>query len=246
MTPMRRPLAALARLALLLALAAPAAAEPSRATPPDPEAPGLSGRARLEALVERVKHEQKAIETLQARFVQRQESSMLLEPEVSTGTFSYSAPDRVRWEYTSPTPISVVIDGEQMTTWYRDLDRAEELAIGRYSSQVFKYLGASGSLDELLEYFTVTARFPQKPGEPYRLELKPRYERIAKRLSSMTLWIDPERYLPARLRYAAADGDVTEYRFEEFEVNGEIPPDRFELELTDGVAVKRVDLGRGR
>ena len=171
---------------------------------------------------------------------------MLLEPEVSSGTFSYSAPDRVRWEYTSPTPISVVIDGEVMTIWYRDLERAEQVAIGRYSSQVFKYLGATGSLDDLLEYFTVTARFPDGAGEAYRLELKPRYARIAKRLSSMTLWIGAERFLPERLRYAAADGDVTEYRFEEFRVNGGIPADRFRLELTDGIAVKRIELGRGR
>jgi outer membrane lipoprotein-sorting protein len=152
----------------------------------------------------------------------------------------------VRWEYTDPNPISVVIDGEEMTTWYRDLDRAEELEIGRYSAQVFKYLGASGSLDALLEYFTVTARFPDEPGEAYQLVLDPRYQRIAKRLDSMTLWIDPERFLPVRLRYVAADGDVTEYRFEDIEINGEIPADRFELQLTDGVAVRRVDLGRGR
>jgi len=251
MIAMRRVPAAPPLLALILVAAgsgALAAAPPARpgAVPPDPAAPGLAGRARLEALVERVQHEQQGLETLEARFVQRQESSMLLEPEESSGTFSYSAPDRVRWEYTAPNPISVVIAGEQMTTWYRDLGRAEQLAIGRYSSQVFKYLGASGSLDTLLDYFTVTARFPQQPGDPYRLVLKPRYERIAKRLDSMTLWIDPERFLPVRLRYVAADGDVTEYRFEELVVNGEIPAERFELELSDGVSVRRVDLGRGR
>lgn len=214
--------------------------------PPDPSTPGLAGRERLEALVERVRHEQRKLRTLEASFVQRQESSMLLLPEESAGTFSYSAPDRVRWEYTSPNPISVVIDGEEMTTWYRDLDRAEKLEIGRYSAQVFKYLGASGSLEKLLDYFTVTARFPEAPDEPYSLVLDPRYERIAKRLDSMTIWIDRERFLPVRLRYAAADGDVTEYRFEDLVVNGEIPAERFDLQLTEGVRVRRVDLGRGR
>lgn len=250
MIVMRSPRPALVVLALALALAlagsAASAASPSRDVPPDPAAPGLEGRARLEALVERVRWEQRDLETLEARFVQRQESSMLLEPEESSGVFSYAAPDRVRWEYTEPNPISVVIDGEEMTTWYRDLGRAEELAIGRYSSQVFKYLGASGSLDALLEYFTVSARFPDQPGEPYRLELDPRYERMAKRLDSMTVWIDADRFLPVRLRYVAADGDVTEYRFEDIQVNGTIPSDRFELQLTDGVSVRRVDLGRGR
>jgi outer membrane lipoprotein carrier protein len=244
----RSPVAALllAALAALAAVPLAAATAAETGSPPDPLAPGLSGRQRLERLVERVRYEQRGIETLEARFVQTQESSMLLEPEESTGTFSYAAPDRVRWEYTSPKPISVVIDGEEMTTWYHDLDRAEELAIGRYSAQVFKYLGASGSLDKLLDYFSVTARFPERAGEPYSLELEPRYARIAKRLDSMTLWIDPERFVPVRLRYAAADGDVTEYRFEDLEINAELPADRFELHLSEGVAVKRVDLGRSR
>jgi outer membrane lipoprotein-sorting protein len=245
MIAMVRPFFALLVLALA-GTAASAASPRSRDVPPDPAAPGLAGRARLEALVERVRHAQRDLETLEARFVQRQESSMLLEPEESSGVFTYSAPDRVRWEYTDPNPISVVIDGEEMTTWYRDLDRAEELEIGRYSAQVFKYLGASGSLDALLEYFTVTARFPDEPGEAYQLVLDPRYQRIAKRLDSMTLWIDPQHFVPVRLRYAAADGDVTEYRFEDLEINGGLPADRFELQLSDGVAVKRVDLGRSR
>jgi outer membrane lipoprotein-sorting protein len=215
-------------------------------TPPDPDDPKLSGSDRVEALIERVRYEQGRLQSLEADFVQRQESAMLLEPDVSRGTFSYVAPDSVRWEYAAPKPISVVIDGEEMLTWYRDLGRAERVKVGRYSAQVFKYLGATGSLDKLLEYFSVTARFPDEKGEPYTLELDPRYARIAKRLESMTVWIDSERFVPVRLRYAAADGDVTEYRFEDLEINGEMPADRFELHLSDGVAVKRVDLGRSR
>ena len=108
-----------------------------------------AGSQRLPALVERVKAEQQKLKTLEARFVQHQESSLLAAPEKSTGVFSYAAPDRVRWEYQSPNPISVVIRGEEMTTWYRDLKRAETLKVGRYSNQVFKYLGASGNMQTL-------------------------------------------------------------------------------------------------
>ena len=164
--------------------------------PPDPLAPGSTGPQRLTALVDRVKLEQKQLKTMEARFTQQQESSMLAAPEASKGTFSYAAPDKVRWEYSSPSPITVVIRGDEMTTWYRDLKRAEMLKVGRYSNQVFKYLGASGSLQTLLEYFTVRLKLPEKKGEPYRMELDPKYARIAKRLKSMTLWIDDETFFP--------------------------------------------------
>lgn len=231
--------------ALLLGLPVTAAAAPASKLA-DPDDKSLSGGERLDALMERVRQAQDGIETLEADFVQRQESAMLLEPEVSEGRFSYVAPESVRWEYATPKPISVVIDGEEMTTWYRDLERAERLKVGRYSNQVLKYLGASGSMDALMEYFSVRVRFPEADAadQPYRIELIPRYERVAKRLKSMTVWVDHERYLPVRMRYVAADGDVTEYEFRDMKLNAKIPAERFELQMPASVKVREITLDR--
>ncbi|HEV8578498.1 MAG TPA: outer membrane lipoprotein carrier protein LolA [Thermoanaerobaculia bacterium] len=238
---MRSPASALiALVTLLLAVPASAAKAPRI---PDPLAPGLTGPQRLNALVERTKYEQRQLKTLEARFTQQQESSLLAAPEESKGVFSYAAPDRVRWEYLSPSPISVVIRGDEMTTWYRDLKRAETLRVGRYSSQVFKYLGASGSLQTLLEYFTVKLKLPEKKGDPYRMELLPKYQRIAKRLRSMTLWIDGESYFPSHLKYVEADGDTVEYQFSDLKRNTPIPADRFVLNLPRDVEKRVVDVG---
>jgi outer membrane lipoprotein carrier protein len=234
---------ALTALALLLSLPALPAHAAAKAVP-DPLAPGLSGNQRLQALVERVKLEQAHLKTMEARFVQQQESSMLAAPEESTGVFSFAAPDKVRWEYESPNPISVLVKGEEMTTWYHDLKRAETLKIGRYSSQVFKYLGASGSLQTLLDYFVVKLKLPEKAGESYRMELVPKYPRVAKRLRSMTLWIDDEIFFPERLRYVEADGDVTEYQFSGFKRNAKIPEDRFVLKLPKDVQSRVIDVSR--
>lgn len=245
-----RPLASLlvaltAALAVALALGAAVPALAAQKKAPDPTKEGLTPSQRLQTLLDRVKHEQKNLKTLEARFVQKQENSLLAEPEESTGVFSYAAPDRVRWEYLSPNPISVVIDGDEMTTWYRDLQQAEKLKIGRYSNQVFKYLGASGDMDTLLQYFNVTLKSPGRPGEPFEMKLVPRYDRIAKRIRLMTVWIDSERFFPIRLRYEEAGGDVTEYRFSDFQWNAQLPADRFELKLPKGVDTRTVDLTGG-
>jgi outer membrane lipoprotein-sorting protein len=236
-------------LLLLLALAPAAyaaraanAANAANTDKPDPRAPGLSGTQRLEALMNRVHLEQQGFKTLEARFVQNRESSLLVSPEQSTGTFSYAAPSRVRWEYTSPNPISVVIDGGEMTTWYRDLKRAERLKIGRYSNQVMKYMGASGSMQSLLEYFRITLKVPDKTSDPYQLDLVPKLARIAKRVKQMTLWIDPQTFFPSRLRYVEGDGDVTEYQFKDLKINAQIPPDRFVLKIPQGVETRIIDL----
>jgi outer membrane lipoprotein-sorting protein len=230
---------------LVLALAMLAAIPSFAAQVPDPSAPGLSGTQRLQALLDRVRIEQQKLKTLEARFVQHQESSMLAAPEESKGVFSYAAPDRVRWEYQAPSPITVVIQGDQMTTWYRDLRRADLVKVGRYSNQVLKYLGASGNMQTLLDYFTVKLTPPQKKGDPYRMALVPRYARISKRLKNMTLWIDSATFFPTRMEYVEADGDTTSYEFLDLKRNAPIPADRFVLKLPKEVQTRVIDLGPG-
>lgn len=223
----------------------------------NPLAPGLSLRQRLEVLVERVKSEQQQVQTLAADFRQEKTSSLLLEPEASHGSFWYRAPERARWEYEEPMPMVLVIDGEELTTWYEDLSTAETVDIGRYADQVFQYLGASGSLETLMKYFSVTAHFPEAPAEgavageqagssddpgSYRLDLEPKYPRIKKRLQAMVLWIDGQTFLPTRLKYIEPGGDTTEYWFENLRVNAELSEGLFDLNLPADVEHRRVEL----
>ncbi len=236
--------------------AAAAAARDDPGKAPDPDAPGLTLIQRSEALVDRIRYEQKLLRTLEADFVQFRSSEFLTAPEESRGAFAYAAPDQVRWDYHSPKPVSLVIREDEMLTWYKDLGKAERVKVGRASSQVFRYLNASGSLDTLMKYFAVTFAFPpaaaapgagagSAEGDAYRLDLSPRFSRIRKRLAAMSLWIDRKLFLPVRVRYVEANGDITEYRFERLRLNGAIPPERFELAIPKEVEIRVIDLDRG-
>lgn len=227
----------LSPLLLLLLLAAGARAEGG--VLPDPRL--VPPAERLGALLERVRLEHGKLSTLEAEFVQRKESSLLLEPSESHGVFSYQAPDRVRWEYLEPEPITLVIAGEEMTTWYRDLGQAERANVGRHSQRILEYLGAGTSVDTLTRYFVAKLAISQV-GEPFRLELTPRFERVARRLQQMTLWIDAESFLPVGLLYVEGDGDLTEYRFKNLQVNRSLPASRFEIALPHDVDVREIDL----
>ena len=209
-----------------------------------PRQEGLEPSARLDALVELVRTEQQSVTTLEAEFVQVRESAMLVEPVESRGVFSYAAPDRVRWEYQSPDPISMLITGDEMTTWYKDIEQAERVQVGRHSQRVLKYLGAGSTMEDLLEYFKVSLTLPKDLSKPYKLELAPKFDKVAKRIQGMSVWIDPELYLPLRLRYVEADGDVTDMRFEDLRVNNHLPSERFELNIPNSVQVRHVELDR--
>ena len=138
----------------------------------------------------------------------------------------------------------VVINGEELVTYFEEQGLAERAAIGDISEQVFKYLGASGSLDKLAEFFEVTAYFPEKDGDPYHLVLEPRYSRIERRLLGMEIWIDPESYQPTQFKYLQPGGDETLYRFDDVVLNSDLDEALFEVELPEGVSVKTIDLGK--
>jgi outer membrane lipoprotein carrier protein len=226
-------------LLLLLSAALPFAAargaDPSDL--PDPSDASLSSVDRLGALVERMKIEQKGFETLVAKFEQETSTEMLVETERSRGTFYYEAPDKVRWQYDEPTPKVIVINGQELLTWYQDLNRAEKVQVGRYSDAVFKYLGASGSLETLMDYFSLRVEFP-KGADPYRIDLVPRYKRVEKRLREMSVAIDSRLFVPVELSYVEPNGDSSHYVFKDFRVNEPLPAASFDLTLPAGVELR--------
>jgi outer membrane lipoprotein-sorting protein len=212
---------------------------------PAPRDASVAPEDRLGVLVERLQAESRRRTSMQADFVQIKRSALLKAPLESSGVFTYRAPDSARWEYESPEPVSLVIEGGEMVTWFHGLERAERVAVGRLSSKVLEYLSASSSIGTLLEYFTVYLHTPADPTAPYLLDLVPRYKRLEKRIKQLEIWIDPENYVPVRIRYTEPDGDITEYTFENVRLNDEIPDEIFELDLPANVEIVERRFGEG-
>ncbi len=112
--------------------------------------------------------------------------------------------------------------------------------MGKHSDRILKYMGASGSLETLLEYFELRVRWPESVGlgAPYSLKLDPRYERVAKRLQVIDVEVDPERFMPVHLHYVEANGDVTDYTFRDVVINEDLPPETLTLELPPEIEVR--------
>ncbi len=128
-----------------------------------------------------------------------------------------------------------------MLTWYRDLKRAERIDVGKQADRVMQYLSASNSLESLQRYFVLKVSFPKDPKEPYKLELTPRFARVAKRIQSMSIQLDRQGYWPVFVKFVEPDGDFTELRFTAVKLNGTLPAEIFKLELPKDVEVKVID-----
>ena len=195
----------------------------------------------LEEVIKKVQEQQRGTNTLQADFRQEKELALLSKPEVSTGTFVYSKPNNVLWSYDAPKRVQMLITNGKLTTFYPELNKAETLDVKRFEDRIFKYMGATGAIDELARYFDFT--FTNKPSDPaYVLDLKPKTGAVAKRVQRIKLWIDKKTYLTSKIEYVEGDGDVTRYEFTNIKVNQPVPQGRFVLNLPPNVKVETMKL----
>jgi len=220
---------------ILVALCLVAFAPAMRAATPAPAA------QTLDQVLKEVQKRQASVKSIQADFKQQKSLALLAEPQRSRGTFAYEKPDRVRWNYTEPTPVTMLIAGGRMTTFYPNLKRAESLEIGRFQDRIFKYMGAGNAIGELATWFSF--RFSDRKGDAtWKLDLVPKTSQVAKRVKHITIWIDRKSFMTSKFEYVEADGDTTLYEFTSIRVNEPVPAAAFKLELPPAVKVETMKL----
>lgn len=212
------------------ALAYPAAAA-RRAAAPD----------SLDEVIRKVQLAQSNTKTLQADFRQEKTLALLSNTEVSTGRFVYSKPNNVLWSYDAPKRVTMLIANGVLTTYYPDLRKAERIEVKQYQDRIFKYMGASGAIDELGAWFNFT--FTNTANKPYYvLDLDPKSKTIAKRVRHLRIYIDRKTYLTTQFEYTEGDGDKTRYEFTNIKLNEPVEQSRFTLALPSSVRVESMKL----
>ena len=203
--------------------------------------PAAAANVTLETVIRKIQEQQKKTSTLQADFRQEKELALMAKPEVSTGTFLYSKPTNVLWTYDAPKRVQMVIADGFLTTYYPDLRKAEKVDVKRFEDRIFKYMGATGAIDELARYFDFT--FTDSKSKPtYVLDLTPKNRAVSKRVQRIKLWIDKTTFLTSKIEYVEGDGDITRYEFTKVRINEPVPPSRFALALPSTVKVEQMKI----
>ena len=195
----------------------------------------------LDEVIRKVQLAQANTTTLQSDFRQEKTLALLSKPEVSTGRFVYSKPNSVLWAYNAPKRVTMLIANGMLTTYYPDLNKAERIEVKRYQDRIFKYMGASGAIDELGAYFNFT--FTNTSDKPYYvLDLSPKNKAVAKRVRHIKIFIDKKTYLTTQFEYTEGDGDKTRYEFLNVKINAPVEQSRFSLNLPSNVRVEQMKL----
>lgn len=200
----------------------------------------------IERVLREVSAAQQQVQTLQADFRQEKSMSLLAGSDVSTGTFLFSRPDRVLWDYREPRKLEMLISEGWLTTYYPELGKAERVEVRRFEERVLRYLGAAaGAIDDLDRYFDFQL-IDAEASPTWALELTPKSSRVAKRVRRIKVWIDRESYLTTALEYEEGDGDLTSWQFSDIRVNEPISDSRFQLRVPSDVPIDTLSLSSGK
>jgi outer membrane lipoprotein carrier protein len=203
-------------------------------------APGPAMSASTDEAAARLTAAYGPVHTLTATFTQETRFAGFPTSRTYAGRMDLERPDRMRWDYTEGSAQQVYVDGRTVTVYAPEADQAIVSTLTPASD-------AQVPLHLLADVTRLEETYHVAPGpDPDSLLLTPRNpapgapERV-------TLWLDPESGLIARVRLALAGGSTSDIRFAGVTVNTPIDPARFAFSPPKGThLIQAADLLPGR
>jgi len=168
-----------------------------------------------------------SMQSMQCRFVQEKTSTMLAEPSVSEGMMYFVAPDRLRWEYTTPYPFALVVNGERIVKVTDGKAEVLEGNANRMYQGIASIIMGSASGKKLFD----TSSFDivlYDDDAFWKAEMTPKRRDMKRMFSLLVFRFDKRTQGISRVEFMGANGDVTSIRFEDIKLNGVIGEERFQ------------------
>jgi outer membrane lipoprotein carrier protein len=193
--------------------------------------------AIAQAVDERYNH----LRSLQAEFTEIYRGAGMERTE--SGTLWLKKPGKMRWEYRSPRDKLFLSDGRD--AWFyvpgeRQVRRTAVKKLDDLRSPLAFLLGKTKLEKELQGLSLAPDVTPLAAGD---VVLRGVPKSLADRVSQVLLEITPDHWI-GRILIEEVDGSVTEYRFSSYRENVDVPDQRFQFVVPDGVEVIEGELGQ--
>ena len=167
-----------------------------------------------------------SMQTMQCRFVQEKTSTMLAEPSVSEGRMYFASPDRLRWEYVTPYPFALVVNGERIVKVMDGKTEVLDGNAGRMYQGIVGMIMGSASGKKLFD----TSAFDvvlYDDGAFWKAEMTPKRRDMKRMFSLLVFHFDKQSQVIDHVEFVEPRGDRTKIRFEEVRLNAPIDNNTF-------------------
>jgi len=183
-------------------------------------APGLATSADFGPTLARMMGAYGPVRTVTAGFTQETRFAGFPTPRTFGGRMDLERPDRMRWDYTEGSGQQVYVNGQTVTVYAPEATQAIESTLTPASD-------AQVPLHLLADVTRVEDTYHVAAGpDPDSLRLAPRTP-AAGAPERVTLWLDPDTGLIARVLLELAGGSTSDIRFHDLVANAPVDPARF-------------------
>ena len=154
--------------------------------------------------------------TVRAAFVETTESSLLLEPVVSSGTVLAVEPGRMVMRYTGEEPRTVIVDAGRLVVHWPQRAETETISIAETQARAQRYF-VDASAAELRRLFEIEVSRDAGALGGYLITMIPRRRQIRDNLVGLRIWVPHDASFMTRLRMDYANGDSRDFRFDDIE-----------------------------
>jgi outer membrane lipoprotein-sorting protein len=171
------------------------------------------------------------IQTWEADFVQTRSLKSLTQPLTASGHVWFAAPNRFRWEITSPSQTIAVRQASQMLVLYPKLKRGERYALDNDKAREWKDTlalldaGFPRSRDQIESRFRIVSQ--STSNGVHEIALQPKAEAARRIMPQIKIGFDSQNFALRSTQLQFADGSTMENAFTNAVLNPKIDESEF-------------------
>jgi outer membrane lipoprotein-sorting protein len=168
----------------------------------------------------------KQIKRLHCNFVQTKTSVLVAEKAAAKGVLLYQSPYELRWEYTEPTPSTLILNGSNAALIDKNGKKiGNEKMLKQLGGIIISMINGSG----ITENKQFSTEIYKVSGSQILVILMPVQKRLKEFYSAIELKIDAKTLLASEIILNEKSGDKTVISLENNELNKKIPQDKFKI-----------------
>lgn len=167
-----------------------------------------------------------SMQTMQCRFVQSKNMAMLVGPSVSEGKMYFDSHDRLRWEYLTPNPFALVVNGDRIVKVTNGQVEVLEGNAGRMYQGIVTMIMGSASGQKLFDASSFDMVF-YDDGDFWKSEMTPKRRDMKRMFSLLVFHFDKKTQVIDHVEFIEPKGDKTTIQFEDIRLNEKIDDNLF-------------------
>ncbi len=200
----------------------------------------------LETILRQLDAQSKDFTSLTADMERTKVTVVVDDKSTDSGKIFVRRDDKMRIEFTSPDPRTVLLNGDSLYVYTPKINRVDEYSIAKHKdlADQFLLLGFGTSGTALQKNYDITFQDEETLDgrKTLMLELTPKSADMRNQISKVQIWLDEATWLPAQQKFfETGSGDYFTVHYTNVVRNVRIPDARFRPQWPKGVTKVKQD-----